>query len=88
MVGKINRTKGKEEIDEFFLNLKDKTPEQVKKIKKLAMNHNIKLGAKRKLFCNACYSILSPLGIEVKIKGGEKIVKCRVCGQIARWKIY
>lgn len=81
---KLSKTEAEKEIKEFFENIKNKTPKQIKKIKRLAMRHNIKLKEKRKLFCKKCYSTkLKTLGIKNKIKK----VKCETCGNIIRWKI-
>jgi len=52
MPKKLSKSDALEEIEDFFKqeNFKNKTPKDVKKIKKLAMRYNIKLGEKRKLF--------------------------------------
>ncbi len=73
------------DIDDFFRNIKTKTPKEVKKIKKLAMKYKIPLKEKRKLFCKKCYSpFISP---KIRIKKGLKIVECKSCGYVSRWKI-
>jgi len=80
----MSKTQAKEEIIEFFSHIKHKTPEQVKKIKKLAMSHNIKLGDKRKLFCKKC---LNPhKNSSISIKDGFITIVCENCGFINRWK--
>lgn len=73
-------------IDKFFDNISEKTPEDVKKIKNLAMGKHIRLGGKRKLFCKKC---LMPYSGEEKtrVKNMKKIVNCENCGYTARWKI-
>lgn len=82
----ISKSLAKEEIEEFFEDIKSKNPEEVKKIKRLAMSHKIPLKEKRKLFCKKC---LSPyLGNEkIRIKNNRKIITCNKCGKIFRWKI-
>ncbi|MCX6748248.1 MAG: hypothetical protein NT076_01465 [Candidatus Pacearchaeota archaeon] len=80
---KLNKNQAQEKIEEFFSNLENKTPEQVRKIKKLAMTYNIKLKNKRKLFCQECYfTKLKTLGIKNKVKR----VRCLNCSRIYRWK--
>jgi len=81
---KIGKREAEKKIKDFFKNLKNKSPEQVRKMKRLSMRHNIKLGNLRKKFCKYCYSIR----LKVKgIKRGMKTVVCRNCGKISRWKI-
>jgi RNase P subunit RPR2 len=81
---KISRTEAKEEVEKFFKDLKNKTPKDIKKIKKIAMGHNIKLGDKRKLFCRKCFS---PNLKVLRIKDGMKKIKCKECDNESRWKI-
>lgn len=81
---KITKKQAEEKIKEFFSDLEKKTPEQVRKIKKLAMHHKIKLKDLRKKFCQKCYSPkLKVLGIKRKVKR----VVCENCGKVMRWKI-
>lgn len=81
----ISKTEALEEINEFFKKVKNKTPEEVKKIKKLAMSHNIKMGDKRKLFCKRC---LSPHGdSSITIKNDFINIICKNCGYKNRWKL-
>jgi RNase P subunit RPR2 len=72
----LNRTKAKELIDNFFSKA-NFTPEQLKKIKRLAMKFNIKLGDKRKLFCRKC---LNPLKGKLLITKTHKTIECKFCG--------
>ncbi len=96
---KLSKTEVKKEIEEFFKNIKEKEPrlsqvrsdssksqaKQIKKIKRLAMRHNIKLGQKRKLFCKKCFSpYKSP---KIRIKNQTKKIECGHCGNISRFKI-
>ncbi|MEK6820305.1 MAG: hypothetical protein AABX71_01210 [Nanoarchaeota archaeon] len=81
---KLGRKQAEEKIGEFFKNIKEKKQEEIKKIKRLAMHHNIKLKEKRKKFCKYCYSSkLRVLGIKNKVKR----VECENCGRISRWKV-
>ena len=84
---KLSKKDAEKEIKQFFKNLKNKTPREVKKIKRLAMKYNIKLKELRKLFCKKCYSIFNAKNSEIRIKKGIKIVKCKKCGCVNRWKM-
>jgi len=86
MKSSLSKTQVKGEIEKFFLDTKNKTPREIKKIKRLAMKHNIPLGEKRKLFCKKCYVPFS--GKErTRIKKGKKIITCSCCDYISRWKL-
>ncbi|MBD3247645.1 hypothetical protein GF378_03450 [Candidatus Pacearchaeota archaeon] len=86
---KISKKTAKKKIENFFNDIKkgkEKTPKQVKKIKRLAMAKNIKLGEKRKMFCEKC--LIPYSGKEkVRIKKDLKSVACSNCGHINKWKI-
>jgi len=79
----LNKTQAKEKIEQFF-SKSDFTPEQLKKIKQLAMKFNIKLGSHRKMFCKKC---LSPLKGNISITKPYKIVICKHCNSRNRIKI-
>jgi len=86
MKNKQSKKEVEKEINEFFKNIKNKTPKKIKKIKKLAMSKNIALKEKRKLFCKKCFTPYS--GKEkVRIKNGKKSIECLKCGGVGRWKI-
>lgn len=55
-----------------------------KEAKKLAMRNNVKLGKLRKEFCQKCFEKLEG---RTRIKNGFKIVECKNCGDVMRWKI-
>ena len=74
MKKEISKTQAKEKIEQFFQS--PFTPEQLKKIKRLAMKFNIKLGDKRKLFCKKC---LNQLAGKLSITKTHKTVECRAC---------
>jgi len=74
-------------IREFFKDIENKSPKEVRKIKRLAMKHNIKLGELRKKFCKKCYSVFNSKNCEIRIKNKIKRVKCLNCGYVARWKL-
>ena len=81
---KLTRAETEKEIEDFFKNIDSKTPKEIKKIKRLSMKHNIKLGNLRKKFCKKCYSPR----LKVKsIKKKIKTVRCESCGYISRWRL-
>ena len=80
-----SRTEAKEQIEEFFENIKDKNPKEIKKIKKLAMAYNLPLKEKRKLFCKGCYAVYK--NPKIRIKNKMKSVTCENCGNVGRWKL-
>ena len=84
---KKNKKESLEEIEAFFSNLSKKTPQEVKKIMKIAMAHNVKLKERRKLFCKKCFAVLNAKNSEIRIKKGMKTVKCLVCNAAQRWKL-
>ena len=85
MSKKITKAQAKEKIGQFFSNISSKTPKDVKKLRKLAMKHNIKLGDKKKLFCKKC---LTPyMNPKIRIKNNIKTLVCGNCNYVGRWKI-
>ena len=83
---KDSKTESKLKIEEFFENIKNKIPKEIKKIKKQAMSQNIPLKEKRKLFCKKCLTPYS--GKEkVRIKNKVKTITCKKCGNVSRWKV-
>ncbi len=82
---KISKTEARKHIKEFFSDIKDKTPKEVKKIKRFAMRHNIKLGELRKKFCKKCLMLYKTP--KIRIKKGVKSVTCENCGYVSKWKI-
>lgn len=80
-----SKTEAKKQIEEFFKNIKDKSPKDIKKIKKLAMKYNLPLKEKRKLFCKKCFTpYINP---KIRIKNKMKIITCQECGYVSGWKI-
>ena len=73
---KLSRTEVQNKINSFF-EKSDFKPEQLKKIKRLAMKFNIKLGDKRKFFCKSC---LHPLAGKISVSKTHKTIECKFCG--------
>jgi len=82
---KLSKSEAQKQIEDFFNDIQNKNPKEVKKIKKLAMRHNIKLGEKRKLFCKKCFSPYKEASI--RIKNDILSMNCGNCSYTARWKI-
>jgi RNase P subunit RPR2 len=82
----ISKTEANKLIDVFCKDIKCKTSKDVRKIKRLAMSHNIPLKEKKRLFCKKCMTPYS--GKErIRIKNKMKSVTCEKCGNVNRWKI-
>lgn len=72
-------------IENFFKKLDAKSPKEIKKIKRFAMKHSIKLKEKRKYFCKKCLAIYK--NPRIRIKNNIKSMECENCGYVSRWKI-
>jgi RNase P subunit RPR2 len=82
---KLSKAEVQEIIKKIFSGNPD--PKMVRKAKHLAMSKNIKLGSLRKKFCKKCYTFFKSKNHEVRIKKPLKIIKCKNCGYISRYKI-
>jgi predicted Zn finger-like uncharacterized protein len=83
----ISKTEAKETIEKFFYSIKDKKPEGVRKIKKIAMKHRIKLGKNKRLFCKKCFSVFNSQNSQIRIKKGMKTIKCKKCMNVSRSRL-
>lgn len=81
---KLSKLETEKKINEFFKNIKNKTSNDIKKIKKLAMHHHISLNKYKKLFCSGCFSVFNKDNSETRMKKGFKIIKCKRCNKIKR----
>ena len=79
----ISKTEAREKIREFFLRESFDT-EGMKKIKKLSMKYNIKLGDYRRKFCGRC---LSKLEGKTRVNKRHRTVVCDNCGFLNRHKL-
>lgn len=79
----------KEEIKQKISDVFSKNPsaEEIRKIKKLAMSKNIKLGEYKKEFCKKCYCFFNKENSSIRIKKGFKTVRCNNCSKISRYKL-
>lgn len=78
----IPKTEAKKRIEEFFESIKQKSPEQFKKIKRIAMKNRISLKEYKALFCKKC--LVPYFFPKVRIKNKMKTVECKNCGYILR----
>lgn len=82
---KLSKKEAEEKIKSFFAHVQNKTPEDIKKIKRLSMRYNLKLKDLRKKFCKKClHPYKNP---EIRLNKNFKSIKCKNCGYINRWKI-
>jgi len=80
MKGKISKKEAKIIIDSFFQR-NEFSSDEVKKIKRLAMKFNIKLGNYRRFFCKGCSSKLSG---KLRVSKVYRTTKCEKCGYLNR----
>ena len=72
----ISKLEAKKKIEDFF-GRENFDSDEVKKIKRIAMKYNIKLGNHKKKFCKKC---LSRLGGKTKLSKNYKTIICGSCG--------
>ena len=83
---KLSKLEIEQKIKDTF-SKKYLSKEEIKKLKKLAMSKNIKFKSLRKKFCKKCYSYFNLSNSQIRIKNKFKIIKCKNCNYINRWKI-
>jgi len=79
----LTRAQAQEAISHFF-NKQSFSREEVKKIRRLAMKFNIKLGNYKKLFCKKC---LSQLKGKTRITKTHKTIICKECGYKNKFRL-
>ena len=84
---KLTKKEAQEKIKEFFNQKEELDSKYVKKMKRLAMRHNIKLGIFRRRFCKKCFSDLKHNSGKIRITKTHKIVECGRCGFRNGWRI-
>jgi RNase P subunit RPR2 len=84
---KLSKKIIEEQVLEVFSKKQNPTQKQIKKTKKLAMSKNIKLGNLKKKFCSKCFSFFTSNNSEIRIKKGFKILKCKECDYISKYKL-
>ena len=81
---KLSKTEAKQKIREFFQDIREGIPKDVKKIKRLAMSYNIPLKEKRKKFCKKCLILYK--NPKIRITKKMKTITCKNCGYVSRYK--
>ena len=87
MKTELTKQEAEKKIEEFFSNLSGKKPEQIKKIKRLAMHYHISLHDYKKSYCKKCFSVFNSGNSEIRIKKGTKSLKCKKCGEVMRCRL-
>ncbi|MEK6824907.1 MAG: hypothetical protein AABX12_02605 [Nanoarchaeota archaeon] len=83
-MNKLSKTTARERVNAFFA--KDAIDRgDVRKIKRLAMQFNIRLGKNRARFCNKCYTDLRASA--TRITKTHKTIICAACGFSNKVKI-
>ncbi|PXY71333.1 hypothetical protein CXX78_01650 [Candidatus Parvarchaeota archaeon] len=77
MKKKFSKKEALEKINDFF-ERDDLDSKEIRKITKLCMKFNIKLGKYRQKFCKKCFENLS--NSMIRITKTYKIIKCSKCG--------
>jgi RNase P subunit RPR2 len=85
MKSKSSKKEIGENIKKIFLQ--NPSPKEIKKIKKQAMSKKVRLGELRKKFCGKCYGLFNSKNSKTKIKKPLKIVLCKSCGNVSRYKL-
>lgn len=82
---KLSKKEAQEKINEIFSG--KPSPREIKKAKRIAMSKNIKLRNLRKKFCKKCCTFFDSKNSGIRIKKGMKIIKCKNCDYISRYKL-
>lgn len=85
MKNKLSKQQTLDEIKKILNS--NPSPKQIKKLKRLAMSKNIKLGKLKQKFCKKCLILFNSKNSEIKIKKPLKIIKCKNCGYVGRYKL-
>ena len=83
---KLSKTETEKKIKDFFEGLNNKSAEEIKKIKRLAMAQSISLKELKKKFCKKCLVPYSG-NEKIRIKNKIKSVECKNCKYKSRYKI-
>ena len=85
----MNKKLSKKEVEVTIKKIFSNQPskKEIKKVKKLAMSKNIKLGSLRKKFCKKCLTFFQPSNNKIRIKRPFKIIKCKHCGYVRRYRM-
>lgn len=84
---KISKTQAKSKVEKFFADISNKEPEEIRKIKRLAMRHNLKLEEKKKLYCKKCFSVFDSKNSKIRVSKKVKTITCNKCGVVSKYKL-
>lgn len=84
---KFSKEEAEQQIKKIFSKKTSPTQKDIKNIKKLAKSKNIKLSFFRKKFCKKCLTFFTPNNSEIRIKKDFKIIKCKICNYVSRYKL-
>ena len=85
MKTKLSKEEIQNSIKDIFSN--NPSPKEIKKVKTLASSKNIKLTHYKKKFCKKCLTYFNSDNHKIRIKKPLKIIKCKSCGNISRYKL-
>jgi len=81
----LTKSEAKEKIKYFFRDIKKNSPNDFKKIKRIAMKNRISLKEYKHLFCKKC---LIPYSFpKIRIKNKMKTIECTNCDYIQRRRL-
>lgn len=73
------------QADACFKKDKEKANECIKKARRIAMKHKLKLGKLKRKFCKNCYSYLKPgVNCRTRTNKGKVVIYCMECRHYAR----
>lgn len=87
-----NKKIAKEKIIEFFKKAessfkkdKEQANDYVRKARRIAMKHKIKLGGLKRKFCKYCYCFLKPgVNCRIRTNQGKVVIYCLECKRHTR----
>ncbi len=82
---KISKPEAKKQIQDLFKDIENKSPKEIKKIKRFAMSINFPLKELRKTFCKRCFAPYK--NSKIRVKNKTKTIICENCRKTNRWKI-
>lgn len=81
----ISKSEARKKIESFFTR-ESFSSEEVRKIRRLAMKHKIRLGGYRAQFCKKCFSSLK--NGTIRVTKTHKITTCSGCGYTSKTRIF
>ncbi len=71
--------------EQLFSDSKEEANNHIRKARRIAMKHKLRLGKLKRKFCSHCYSYLKP-GVNARIRthGKKVVIFCRECKKYTR----